>query len=99
MQLHGEKAPALMKFLTEKGAEVSQILPYQHIPPAYETVEALCQELKNGTADAVCFTTAIQVRSLFDYAREKGCSEEIQTVFQEKTMCNGGWQGYSRGIA
>ncbi len=86
VQLHGEKAPALMKFLTEKGAEVTQILPYQHIPPAYETVEALCQELKNGTADAVCFTTAIQVRSLFDYAREKGCSEEIQTVFQEKAV-------------
>lgn len=86
IQLHGEKAPALMKFLTEKGAEVSQILPYQHIPPANETVEALCNELRNGTVDAVCFTTAIQVRSLFNFAREKGYAAEIQAVFHGKTV-------------
>ncbi len=86
VQLHGEKAPALMKFLTEKGANVTQILPYQHIPPAHDTVETLCEELLNGSVDAVCFTTAIQVRSLFNFAREKGDAAEIQAAFQRKTV-------------
>ena len=72
VQLHGEKAPTLIRFLESKGAVISQLLPYQHIPPVQETVETLCQELMEGSVDAVCFTTAIQVRSLFDYAREKG---------------------------
>ncbi len=34
--------------------------------------------------DAVCFTTAIQVRSLFDFAREKGYINEILHIFNNK---------------
>ena len=86
VQLHGEKAPALIKFLESKGAVISQLLPYQHIPPVQETVETLCQELMEGSVDAVCFTTAIQVRSLFDYAREKGYLKEVQAIFKDKTV-------------
>lgn len=86
VQLHGEKAPALIQFLTEKGAVVKPILPYQHIPPKEEMVEALCEELLNGTVDAVCFTTMIQVRSLFEYARHKGYVEEIRAAFHGKTV-------------
>ncbi|MBB6445200.1 uroporphyrinogen-III synthase [Bacillus benzoevorans] len=86
VQLHGEKAPELIKFLTGKGANVSQILPYQHIPPVPEIVETLCQELYSEKVDAVCFTTAIQVRSLFDYAREKGYANKIQAIFKGKTI-------------
>lgn len=86
VQLHGEKAPVLMKFLNEKGAIVSPILPYQHIPPVPEIVETLCQELMAEKVDAVCFTTAIQVRSLFDYAREKGYEQKLYAIFQDKTI-------------
>lgn len=86
VQLHGEKAPALIKFLESKGAVISQLLPYQHIPPVPETVETLCQELMEGSVDAICFTTAIQVRSLFDYAREKGYIQKIKTMFADKTV-------------
>ena len=84
VQLHGEKAPTLMKFLESKAAVTSQLLPYQHIPPLQETVETLCQELIAGSVDAVCFTTAIQVRSLFDYAREKGYEQQIKAAFSDK---------------
>nr|WP_295972067.1 uroporphyrinogen-III synthase [uncultured Bacillus sp.] len=86
VQLHGEQAPALMKFLQDKGAIVSQLLPYQHIPPVPETVATLCRELVKGEVDAVCFTTAIQVRSLFNYARETGQEKEIKAVFHGKTV-------------
>lgn len=86
VQLHGESAPVLIRFLEAKGAIVQQILPYQHIAPQSETVEQLCQELLNNEVDAVCFTTAIQVRSLFDFAREKGYINEIISIFNDKTI-------------
>ena len=86
VQLHGEKAPTLIHYLYTKGAIVTQLLPYQHIPPVQETVETLCQELMEGSVDAVCFTTAIQVRSLFDFAREKGYQQKINTIFAEQTV-------------
>ena len=81
VQLHGEKAPTLIKFLEEKGADVTLILPYQHIPPATETVATLCEELLEEKLDAICFTTAIQVRSLFDFAREKDYVGRLLTSF------------------
>ena len=86
VQLHGEKAPTLIHFLDTKGAMISQLLPYQHIPPVEETVEKLCQELMKESVDAVCFTTAIQVRSLFDFARKKGYLQNIKTIFSERTV-------------
>ena len=48
VQLHGESAPSLIKFLEDRGASVQQILPYQHIPPESETVSKLCQELMDA---------------------------------------------------
>lgn len=86
VQLHGESAPSLIKFLEDRGASVQQILPYQHIPPKTEVVSKLCQELINKELDAVCFTTAIQVHSLFNFAREQGCLTEIVHSFKEDVL-------------
>ena len=86
VQLHGESAPALIKFLEESGAKVLEILPYVHIPPVSETVELLCKELFIAEIDAVCFTTAIQVRSLFNFAKEKECVTELLTAFNNHTL-------------
>lgn len=86
VQLHGETAPALIKFLEDSGASVQQILPYQHIPPESETVAKLCEELMNHELDAVCFTTAIQVRSLFNFAKEQGFLTGIKRSFKEDVL-------------
>jgi len=86
VQLHGEHAPALIQFLEYKGASVQKILPYQHIAPEAETVDTLCRELQTKSVDAVCFTTATQVRSLFDYAREHQLYHEITNSFKEDTL-------------
>ncbi|WP_209124658.1 uroporphyrinogen-III synthase [Alkalihalobacillus sp. BA299] len=86
IQLHGETAPRLTSFLEEKGATVSHILPYRHIAPDEETVSTLCHEILNGEVDAVCFTTAIQVRQLFNYAKEKGSYQQLQQYFIEKVV-------------
>jgi uroporphyrinogen-III synthase len=86
VQLHGEQAPSLIKFLEEKGADVTLILPYQHIPPATETVATLWEELLEKKLDAICFTTAIQVRSLFNFAREKDCVDSLLTSFNRHLL-------------
>ncbi|MGN9864488.1 uroporphyrinogen-III synthase [Bacillus swezeyi] len=86
VQLHGENAPSLLTFLEEKGASVFPLLPYQHVAPDQETVALLCQELLNHEVDAVCFTTAVQVRSLFKFAREKGYGEKIVQSFQDHVL-------------
>lgn len=86
VQLHGEKAPALIKFLQDKGAEVTTILPYQHIAPEEKTVELLCQEILRHELDAVCFTTHIQVRSLFEYARKKNIFNQLVNCFKESAV-------------
>jgi uroporphyrinogen-III synthase len=86
VQLHGENAPSLIQFLEGQGASVLPLLPYQHIAPKREAVETLCQELLNEEVDAVCFTTAIQVRSLFHFAREQHCVNELLKTFEGKTV-------------
>jgi uroporphyrinogen-III synthase len=86
VQLHGETAPALIQFLESRGATVLEILPYVHIPPEPETVGLLCKEFFSSELDAICFTTAIQVRSLFTYAKENDCVTELLSAFKEHTL-------------
>ncbi|WP_047152712.1 uroporphyrinogen-III synthase [Aneurinibacillus tyrosinisolvens] len=86
VQLHGETAPALIRFLEERGATVTQLLPYQHVAPDEQVVGTVCQELAEGLVDAICFTTATQVRFLFDYARQHGRLAEIKAAFEQKTL-------------
>lgn len=86
IQLHGEKAPSLISFLESKGAVTTQILPYQHIPPEEIVVSEVCKNIIEGTADAICFTTAIQVHSLFHYACEYGLLEEIKQGLMSQTL-------------
>jgi len=86
VQLHGDPAPRLIAYLKDNGAEVTQVLPYQHIAPDEETVSLLCEEVLAKKVDAVCFTTAIQVRSLFEYARGKGIGIELQQAFEKDVL-------------
>lgn len=86
LQLHGETAPALTEFFEDQGAVVQKILPYQHVAPEKETVQRLCDELQNHECDAVCFTTATQVRSLFEYARINGIHNAIVGSFMKNIV-------------
>lgn len=84
VQLHGEASPFLIKYLENQGAAVKKLMPYQHIAPETETVKTLCGQLLANECDAVCFTTATQVQSLFDYARKQGILPDIVQAFNEK---------------
>lgn len=86
IQLHGESAPALTQFFEERGAKVSKILPYQHIAPDTETVSRLCDEILNNEVEAVCFTTAVQVRSLFNFSKEQGIFNSILKSFHHRVI-------------
>jgi uroporphyrinogen-III synthase len=86
VQLHGEPVPELIRFLEKKGAYVKQLLPYRHIAPEMKTLELLCRELDEGLVDAVCFTTAVQVRYLFNYAKQSGSLISIKRAFEQKVM-------------
>lgn len=83
VQLHGEKAPSLIDFLEKKCGEIALLLPYVHIAPEQETLELVCKEIINKEVDAVCFTTAIQVHWLFDYAKKNELQKDIMSAFNE----------------
>jgi uroporphyrinogen-III synthase len=86
IQLHGETTPSLTKFFEAHGAVVSIILPYQHVAPQTEIVNRLCEEMINGEVDAVCFTTAVQVHSLFNFARKMEIVSDIRNCFQKDVV-------------
>ena len=86
VQLHGESAPRLIQFLEDQGAIVTQILPYKHIEPEVDTVEQLCQEIRNRDVDAVCFTTAIQAHCLFNYAKKMNYYDDLKEAFKEDVV-------------
>ncbi|SDO78610.1 uroporphyrinogen-III synthase [Paenibacillus sp. yr247] len=81
VQLHGEPQPTLIQFLEERGANVIPLLPYRHIEPESSTLETLCHELSTSSIEAVCFTTAVQVRYLFGYARRQGIVDTVREAF------------------
>ena len=51
-----------------------------------------------GSVDAVCFTTAIQVRSLFDFAREKGYLQKLKPCFAGENSCDCSRESNSRSV-
>lgn len=86
VQLHGEPVPELIRFLEARDAVVQPILPYRHIPPTQDVVTQINDEILLGAVDAVCFTTAVQVRYLFDFANRKGTADQLRQSFESKVL-------------
>ncbi|WP_424769189.1 uroporphyrinogen-III synthase [Paenibacillus sp. sgz302251] len=87
IQLHGEPAPELVRFLEEKGAaQVESVLPYRHVPPETGVMDTLLFELEESAVDAVCFTTAVQVHYLFNYARRTGREGKLMKALEQRVL-------------
>lgn len=86
VQLHGITLPRLTDYLELQGAKVTTILPYQHIAPEAKFVEQLYQALHSDELDAVCFTTAIQVRALFDYVKQTGDYSRTLALLESRVV-------------
>ncbi|WP_184664155.1 uroporphyrinogen-III synthase [Texcoconibacillus texcoconensis] len=89
VQLHGESAPELINTLEAKGATVIELLPYEHIPPEEETLQMMVEELLRGELGAVCFTTATQVRYLFQHVKDKANLSHVLDIFDSQTLAVG----------
>ncbi|WP_028611358.1 uroporphyrinogen-III synthase [Paenibacillus harenae] len=87
IQLHGEPAPELVRFLEKNGAaSVESVLPYRVVPPEESTLEQLMTELLAGEVDAVCFTTAVQVHYLFQYADRMRQADRLVEAFDQHAL-------------
>ncbi|MFD1888011.1 uroporphyrinogen-III synthase [Paenibacillus wenxiniae] len=87
VQLHGEPAPELVQFLMSKGAEdVHTLMPYLNIPPEQATLEQLQAEIQTASIDAICFTTAVQVRNLFASAHAIGDEDGLRKQLNETVV-------------
>ncbi len=82
VQLYGDTAPKLRQFFLAHGASYTELLPYRHVAPDEETLEALYNEVVGRKVDAVCFTSAMQVRFFFSFAREKKEIEPLLEAFR-----------------
>lgn len=86
LQLHGDPAPLLVKWLDEQNAQYEEILPYIHTPPEKEIMELFLEELLQGKIDAIFFTSSPQARFLMSYAREKGEDQRLLDLFATKVI-------------
>ncbi|MGW8958365.1 uroporphyrinogen-III synthase [Paenibacillus sp. NPDC055715] len=86
LQLHGDPAPRLVKWLDEQGAVTRQVLPYKHIPPEEGNLQALLQDIVNRNVDAVTFTSGPQIRFLAQYAREQKQMEDVLEAFRQDVI-------------
>jgi uroporphyrinogen-III synthase len=87
IQLHGEAAPELERYLYQRGAaDVVSVLPYRHVPPTRDVLETFVTEVVAGAVDAVCFTTAVQAQYLFRYAREIGAQQQLLAAFANNVL-------------
>jgi len=82
LQLHGDPAPKLTKWLDEQEAITRQILPYRHVAPEEHHLEQLVQDIVHFKVDAVTFTSAPQFRFLAEYARAHSQLEPMIAAFE-----------------
>lgn len=77
VQLYGtEPNPLLMDFLRDAGAIVSAVAPYVYADDVEDVrVEELIAAILDGQLDAIAFTSATQVRRLFQIGRRQ-CGEQ-----------------------
>lgn len=79
VQLHGERPERLLRWLEDNGAVVETLMPYIHVPPPESDIRSFLEELQERKFDAVAFTSALQVRYLFEMAGRFGMKEMLRS--------------------
>ncbi|KQL58054.1 MULTISPECIES: uroporphyrinogen-III synthase [Bacillaceae] len=87
VQLYGIPSPEIDHFFSDKQATLTTWLPYHHLPPEESVADKLLHELViNKKYQAVCFTSALQVKALFSCAEDRGLVEEVIASFDEDVI-------------
>jgi uroporphyrinogen-III synthase len=83
VQLYGTPNPQLVSALQSKGARVTpvQVYAYGAVADSGE-VKALISSILDGQIQVVAFTSAPQVRMLFDFATQAGLADALTRSFQ-----------------
>lgn len=87
LQLHGEPLPGFVEALTAGGAEVVVVPVYRWMPPEDTgPLDRLLDATLARTLDAVTFTSAPAVVSLFSRAEEKGVRAELVAALRHDVL-------------
>lgn len=85
-QLYGDTIPELDRFLERKKAIYFEILPYRYLSPDPRILQIILRDICNKTVDATAFTSALQVRNLFNYAVEQEMLQPLQDALNEDVL-------------
>lgn len=84
VQLYPGSGSRLVDFLRNAGALPDPVVPYQYASQAEdERVGALIEQMAAGRIDVIAFTSAPQIRRLFDVARTRRQEEKLQLALQK----------------
>jgi len=87
VQLYGTQNPQLVSALEAKGANVIPVQVYAYGAAAdSSSVNALIAKVLNGEIQVMAFTSAPQVRMLFEFARQLGNSEALAAKLKDSIV-------------
>lgn len=87
VQLYPGAPDRLPVFLADAGAIPDVVIPYEYAPFASdEALAGLIGEIISGRLDAVAFTSAAQVRRLFELAQARGEAAPLAVALREITV-------------
>ena len=87
LQLYGTPNPFLCSALEARGASVKTVSIYTYGSPTnLEPIASLIDDIINHRIDVVAFTSAPQVRFLFEAAANLGRAADLATSLNDKTV-------------
>jgi uroporphyrinogen-III synthase len=87
VQLYPGAADRLSSFLEEAGATPDTVTPYDYAPQASEAALAsLIDQIALGRIDAIAFTSAAQVRRLFEVAQSRHQTDRLLAALPNTTI-------------
>ena len=86
VQEYGQSNPDLIAALEARGATVTSVPVYRWaLPEDVGPLRGVLREIAEGRIDAALFTSAQQVRNVFDVAGEMGLAEAVRGAFAGRT--------------
>jgi uroporphyrinogen-III synthase len=87
VQLYPGASTRLVDFLRDAGARPDPVAPYAYASQAEdEKVADLIDEMASGRIDVIAFTSAPQIRRLYDIAHASGRDEKLQAALQKTVV-------------
>jgi uroporphyrinogen-III synthase len=87
VQLYGTPNPQLVSSLESGGAKVTAVQVYAYGAASdTSSVNALISKIVNNEVHVIAFTSAPQVRMLFDFARQFGRSEDVKEKLRNSVV-------------